>query len=191
MASAALFQFFDGLQIVAVSVLRGLQATRTAMWLAFVSFWGVGFTAALLGAGLAGWALWLLGVQANVWAGLWLGLIGAYVLRAARGELARGRLSVWLTAFTAAQVAPPVEVDGGVDGEGAVVDGEGGPGDAGQPGGPGPELPIVAADASADVLVGLLDRDQPHVVLDDGEQRWTSSLQAIDDRIRELRRRQA
>jgi MATE family multidrug resistance protein len=31
MASAALFQFFDGLQIVAVSVLRGLHATRIAM----------------------------------------------------------------------------------------------------------------------------------------------------------------
>ena len=46
MASAALFQFCDGLQIVAVSVLRGLHATGIAMWLAFASFWGVGFTAA-------------------------------------------------------------------------------------------------------------------------------------------------
>lgn len=130
-----------------------------------------------LGGGLVLWALWLVGLQANVWAGLWLGLIGAYVLRAARGELARGRLAVWLTAFTAAQVAPPVEVAEPLDGHGERLVDE--------------DLPVVAADASADVLVGLLDRDQPHVVLHDGEQRWTSSLQAIDDRIRELRRRRA
>jgi MATE family multidrug resistance protein len=74
MASAALFQVFDGLQLVAVSVLRGLHATRTAMWLAFISFWGVGFTAAYslgfpLGFGRQG-----------VWWGLGVGLACAAVL---------------------------------------------------------------------------------------------------------------
>lgn len=119
----------------------------------------------VLGGGLVGWALWLVWARSALWAGLWIGVIGAYVLRAARGELARGRLSVWLTDFTAAQLAPPVEVDD------ALRD----------------DLPEVRADASADTLVGLLDRDQPLVTIRGDEQAWTSSLHAIDARIRVLR----
>ena len=74
MASAALFQFFDGLQIVAVSVLRGLHATRIAMWLAFASFWGVGFTSAYS----LGFVLDF-GKQ-GVWWGLGIGLACSAVL---------------------------------------------------------------------------------------------------------------
>ncbi len=117
-----------------------------------------------LGVALVGWALWLVGLRAALWAGLWVGVIGAYVLRAARGELARGRLSLWLRGYVAAQLAPPVEVGEDVD-----------------------DLPVVPADATADRLVGLLDRDQPFVRIEGDAQSWTSSLHAIDDRIRELR----
>jgi MATE family multidrug resistance protein len=88
MASAALFQIFDGLQLVAVSVLRGLHATRTAMWLAFISFWGVGFTAAYslgfpLGFGRQG-----------VWWGLGIGLACAAVLAIAVAWRAMAELAV-------------------------------------------------------------------------------------------------
>ena len=120
-----------------------------------------------LGAALVGWALWLVGVRNAVWLGLWVGVIGAYVLRAARGELARGRLAVWLTALTAAEVAPPVEVDGDLPSD----------------------LPEVPAGASADRLVGLLDRDQPLVLLRGDDHTWISSLHAIDERVRALRGR--
>lgn len=120
----------------------------------------------VLGGGLVAWALWLVWARSALWAGLWIGVIGAYVLRAARGELARGRLSVWLTDFTAAQLAPPVEVDDVPD-----------------------DLPEVRGDATADTLVGLLDRDQPLVVIHGDGQSWTSSLHAIDARIRVLRGR--
>ena len=132
------------------------RSTVVAAW------FGIG-----LGVALVAWALWLVGARALVWPGLWVGLIGAYVLRAARGELARGRLAVWLTDFTAAQVAPPVEVTGE----------------------PPADLPEVAADDTADRLVGLLDRDQPLVLLRGTDQCWISSLHAIDDRIRTLRGR--
>ena len=121
-----------------------------------------------LGLGLVGWALWLVGLRSALWADLWIGVIGAYVLRAARGELARGRLALWLTGFTAAQLAPPVEVDPDADTE---------------------DLPEVDADAPADTLVGLLDRDQPLVRIRGDAQTWTSSLHAIDERIRDIRGR--
>ena len=74
MATAALFQIFDGLQMMGVSVLRGLHAMRTAMWLAFFSFWGVGFSSCMvLGFGLD------LGMS-GVWWGVGLGLLSAAVL---------------------------------------------------------------------------------------------------------------
>lgn len=118
-----------------------------------------------LGLGLLGWALWLVGFRNAVWAGVWVGVIGAYIVRAARGELARGRLALWLTEFTAADIAPPVDP----------------PDEAPE------DLPVVAADASGDTLVGLLDRDQPFVTITGEDGSWTSSLHAIDDRIRALR----
>lgn len=118
-----------------------------------------------LGLGLLGWALWLVGFRNAVWAGVWVGVIGAYIVRAARGELARGRLALWLTEFTAADIAPPVDLPDEAHGD----------------------LPVVAADASGDTLVGLLDRDQPFVTITGEDGSWTSSLHAIDDRIRALR----
>lgn len=61
---AALFQFADAGQIVALSLLRGVQDTRVPMWLAAFSYWAVGLPA---GYGMA----FLLGWKEN---GLWLGL---------------------------------------------------------------------------------------------------------------------
>ena len=36
---AALFQLFDGIQIVAVSALRGVNDARIPAWIAFVAYW--------------------------------------------------------------------------------------------------------------------------------------------------------
>ena len=130
----------------------------------------------LLGMLLLGWAAWLIGVRAAVWPGLWVGVIGAYVLRAARGELARGRLALWLRDFTAAQLAPPVAPPTDEPST-----------DEPSTDGPSTDLPVVDADATGDTLVGLLDREQPYVTIRGHDQTWTSSLHAIDERIRDLR----
>ena len=61
---AALFQFVDALQVLALSLLRGVQDTRVPMWLANVSYWVVGLPAA-----------YVLGFPLGLGpAGLWLGL---------------------------------------------------------------------------------------------------------------------
>jgi MATE family multidrug resistance protein len=59
---AALFQVADSAQIMAVSLLRGLQDTRVPMWLATFSYWAIGIPASYLLAfplGLGGAGLWL------------------------------------------------------------------------------------------------------------------------------------
>jgi hypothetical protein len=48
-------------------------------------------------------------------------------------------------------------------------------------------LPAVAADDPGDRLAGLLDRDQPLVLVHGGGDTWLSSLHLIDRRIRDLR----
>ncbi|MHA6316149.1 MATE family efflux transporter [Altererythrobacter sp. CAU 1778] len=66
---AAAFQLFDGLQAVAAGALRGLQDTRTPMFIAIVSFWVPG-----LG------AMWWLGLNTPLEGiGLWIGLLVALV----------------------------------------------------------------------------------------------------------------
>ncbi|MBE3640090.1 MATE family efflux transporter [Mangrovicoccus algicola] len=63
---AAIFQLADGAQVVAISLLRGLQDTRVPMWQAAFSYWAVG---APLG--------WVLGIAAGAGAvGVWAGLAG-------------------------------------------------------------------------------------------------------------------
>lgn len=64
MLIAALFQFVDAAQIVALSNLRGMQDTNIPMWLATLSYWVIGMPAGYLMAFPLGW-----GPQ-----GLWLGL---------------------------------------------------------------------------------------------------------------------
>lgn len=62
MLVAALFQLVDGIQVVAAGALRGLQDTRTPMWIAIFSYWVPGFgTSVWLGfyTPLAGTGVWI------------------------------------------------------------------------------------------------------------------------------------
>ena len=74
LAVAALFQLVDGLQVLALGLLRGVQDTTVPMVMAAVSYWLIGLPAAYLLAfplGLGGVGLWL---------GLVIGLAVAAVL---------------------------------------------------------------------------------------------------------------
>jgi MATE family multidrug resistance protein len=83
LAVAAVFQLFDGLQIIAAGALRGLKDTRTPMVVAVIAYWPVGFGACLLLAfpvGLGGLGIWF---------GLAIGLVvvaGLLVVRFHRRE---------------------------------------------------------------------------------------------------------
>jgi len=71
LAIAALFQLVDGLQVVALGLLRGLQDMRRPMLIAAFSYWGLGLpTSYVLGFAL-GWE----GI--GVWLGLVVGLAAA------------------------------------------------------------------------------------------------------------------
>ncbi|RRN79427.1 MATE family efflux transporter [Pseudoxanthomonas sp. SGD-10] len=71
---AATFQFPDGVQVMSAGALRGLRDTRVPMFLAMVSYWGIGMPlGAWLGLGLGR------GPQ-GMWTGLILGLTAAAVL---------------------------------------------------------------------------------------------------------------
>lgn len=74
LALGALFQLVDGAQAVALGLLRGVQDTRTPMWMAAFSYWMVGIpTSYVLG--------FMLGFEGiGVWAGLVIGLGLASVL---------------------------------------------------------------------------------------------------------------
>ena len=65
---SALFQFVDAAQIVALSVLRGVQDTRVPMWLAIVSYWVVGMPASYVMTFTLGWG------PMGLWLGLTVGL---------------------------------------------------------------------------------------------------------------------
>lgn len=83
---AALFQFPDGLQVLAAGALRGLKDTRVPMFLAAFAYWGVGMS---LGAGLGlglGWG------PRGMWTGLIAGLAVASVLMVARFVWSLSRL---------------------------------------------------------------------------------------------------
>ena len=71
---AGLFQLVDGTQVIALSVLRGVQDTRMPMIYAAVSYWLVGVpTSYVLG--------FMLGFEGiGVWAGLAIGLGVAAIL---------------------------------------------------------------------------------------------------------------
>jgi len=90
---AALFQIFDGLQVVANGVLRGYKDTRVPMILAGIGYWPVGLGTALLCA-----FHWQFG-GIGVWYGLLTGLIATSVLLLAR--------FVWRAGRTAATTESP------------------------------------------------------------------------------------
>jgi MATE family multidrug resistance protein len=65
LALAALFQLADGMQVMALGLLRGVQDTRVPMWLAAVSYWLIGIPCSYVLAFPMGWG----------GHGLWLGLV--------------------------------------------------------------------------------------------------------------------
>lgn len=77
---AAAFQFFDGLQAVAVGILRGLQDTRWPSVFAFIAYWIIGLP--------AGYYLsFKSGMQgAGIWWGLFIGLFFIAILLSLRFE---------------------------------------------------------------------------------------------------------
>jgi multidrug resistance protein, MATE family len=70
---AALFQLADGMQVMALGLLRGVQDSRVPMWLAAVSYWLIGIPCSYVLAFPMGYG----GV------GLWLGLVVGLVAAAA------------------------------------------------------------------------------------------------------------
>ncbi len=78
LAMAALFQFVDGTQAIALGLLRGVQDTAIPMWMAAFSYWVVGIPCSYLLGFTLGWE----GI--GVWAGLVIGLGVAAVLLNAR-----------------------------------------------------------------------------------------------------------
>jgi MATE family multidrug resistance protein len=83
---AAMFQFPEGVQVLSAGALRGLKDTRVPMWLAVVSYWGLGMP---LGVGLGFGLGW--GPQ-GMWVGLIGGLSAAALLLAARFHKSSRRL---------------------------------------------------------------------------------------------------
>lgn len=78
LAVAAVFQVFDGAQVIAAGTLRGYKDTRVPMVLAALSYWGVGFPVA-----------WVLGFAMDIgplgiWWGLAIGLMAATAALGAR-----------------------------------------------------------------------------------------------------------
>ena len=68
LAMAALFQLTDGMQVVALGLLRGVQDTNWPMLIAAFSYWAIGVPASYLFGFTFGWG----GI--GVWSGLVLGL---------------------------------------------------------------------------------------------------------------------
>lgn len=75
---AGVFQLFDGLQVVASGVLRGIGDTRAPMWAGMLGFWVFGFPVSLLLAFRLGMG------PAGLWWGLAAGLMGVTVILMAR-----------------------------------------------------------------------------------------------------------
>ncbi|ALI56490.1 MATE family efflux transporter [Celeribacter marinus] len=86
MVFAALFQFSDGGQVTALSLLRGVQDTTVPMWLASFSYWGVGLPVAYV----CGFVLDMGGN--GIWVGLLTGLSCAWVLMAWRFWMNKSRI---------------------------------------------------------------------------------------------------
>lgn len=84
---AAAFQFVDGLQVVASSLLRGLKDTRVPMLIALFSYWVIGMPVAYILAFKLGFG------GPGVWIGLASGLLMAAVLMTWRFQ-ARARLGL-------------------------------------------------------------------------------------------------
>lgn len=84
---AALFQFADGAQAIAMGLLRGVQDTRVPMIIASLSYWGVGMTMSYVLGITFGF-----GTQ-GVWVGLLLGLVCAGVFMSWRFWVRSSRIA--------------------------------------------------------------------------------------------------
>lgn len=89
--AAAMFQFVDGLQAMALGVLRGIMDTRGPMIMAAISYWLVGVPCSYFMGFILGWG------GLGVWFGLGLGLAVAAVLLLWR--FWRGKLGVLRKSF--------------------------------------------------------------------------------------------
>jgi len=69
---AGLFQVCDGLQVTALGLLRGLQQTRVPMFIAIISYWGLGLPCSYVLGFTLGWG----------GTGIWLGLVFGLMLAA-------------------------------------------------------------------------------------------------------------
>lgn len=85
LAVAAAFQFFDGIQAVAVGILRGLQDTKWPSILAFIAYWIIGLP---IGYYLA-FKLELKGP--GIWWGLFIGLLFTAIFLTLRFERLAGK----------------------------------------------------------------------------------------------------
>ncbi len=74
LAMAALFQLFDGTQVIGLGLLRGVQDTNVPMWVTVVAYWCLGLPASYVMGFTLGWG----GV--GVWGGLAVGLAFAAAL---------------------------------------------------------------------------------------------------------------
>jgi len=84
---AALFQFVDAAQVVALSLLRGLQDTKVPMWIAAISYWVIGLPISyILG-------FWYGFQEAGIWMGLVAGLGFAALLLWLRFYRLAGRVA--------------------------------------------------------------------------------------------------
>jgi MATE family multidrug resistance protein len=80
LAVAAAFQFFDGIQAVAVGILRGLQDTKWPSILAFIAYW-------IIGLPIGYYLAFQLGFEGQgIWWGLFIGLMFVAVFLAFRFE---------------------------------------------------------------------------------------------------------
>ena len=75
----ALFQVFDGLQITFACALRGLNDTKVPAVIAFLAYWGVGVTMAVVLATPLGYG------PVGVWWGVLLGLLAGTIMLSWRG----------------------------------------------------------------------------------------------------------
>jgi MATE family multidrug resistance protein len=90
LAMAALFQLADGMQVVALGLLRGVQDTRMPMVMAAFSYWAIGAPSSYLFGFVLEWG------AVGVWMGLVVGLATASVLLMFR---------FWRQRYWAAQLA--------------------------------------------------------------------------------------
>lgn len=88
---AAIFQFFDGLQVTALGTLRGYKDTRVPMLIAFVGYWLLG-----IGGGVA-LAYWFGLSGPGIWWGLAIGLLASGLMLLMRFDhLSRRRIRATL-----------------------------------------------------------------------------------------------